>query len=115
MNALRLKSTIGLLTLAVLLSACTLGTKKDANDFAAEACKDGKGISAMVKWSKASQLDSRWIRAANAHVDSQVFKAEVDRLSQYLDDNDPQYRNAELNWSRASFILISECAALKMN
>jgi hypothetical protein len=114
MNSFRFKSIAPLLALTMMLSACTIGANKEANDYAAEACKNGKGIQGMVTWSKASQLDSRWERAANAHADSQVFKAELDRLSQYLEKDDVLYREVELSWSRASFILISECAALKM-
>jgi hypothetical protein len=117
MNSFRFMSIALLLALTMMLSACTIGAKKDANFYATEACSNAKGVPAMVtmvNWSKARQLDSKWDRAANAHTDSQVFKAELDRLSQYLDNDDPQFREVELNWSRAGLILISECSALKL-
>ena len=117
MNSFSFKSIYSLLALTMLLSACSLGAKKDANFYATEACSNAKGVPAMVtmvNWSKARQLDSKWDRAANAHADSQVFKTELDRLSQYLDNDDPRFREVELNWSRAGLILISECSALKL-
>ena len=111
-------SKMAALTIAIgvtsLLSACSIGIDKDAKYFASEACKKGNGIEAMVMWSKARQLDEIWTRAADAHADSQVYKGELVYLSKFLDKENPQYRDVEMKWSRASFILISECAAIKI-
>jgi hypothetical protein len=111
-------SKVAALTIAIgvtsLLSACSVGVDKDAKYYASEACKKGDGIEAMVMWSKARQLDEKWTRAADAHADSQLYKGELNYLSKFLDKENPQYRDVEMNWSRASFVLISECAALKI-
>jgi hypothetical protein len=94
------------------LVSCGASNSEQAKDFAIQACRESNSLKKMRYWSEARQLDQRWEYSMDANTDMLIYQAQLDVLKTFLNEYDTEFQRIQTLYSRASFTIIAECAAL---